>query len=139
MVQIDIAYEGQLRTRAAHGPSSNELVTDAPTDNHGKGESFSPTDLVATATGACMMTIMGIVAREHDVDLVGSRVRVIKHMVADPKRRIAKLAIEFDLPSGVADDHRTRLENAAHSCPVVQSLDPRIELPTEFRWGTLEA
>jgi len=88
MVEIDIEYEGDLHCRAMHGPSSAVLSTDAPKDNQGKGEAFSPTDLLATALGACMMTVMGIYARTKGVDLKGTHVHVTKEMVADPRRRV---------------------------------------------------
>ncbi|MFM7109189.1 MAG: OsmC family protein, partial [Planctomycetaceae bacterium] len=91
MVKISTSYEGGLRCRATHGPSGTTLVTDAPVDNHGKGESFSPTDLVATAFGACMMTVMGIVAERHGVNLAGMTVETEKVMTAQPPRRIAAL------------------------------------------------
>ncbi|NIP97177.1 MAG: OsmC family protein, partial [Akkermansiaceae bacterium] len=91
MVEIEINYEGQLRCGAEHGPSKDTLKTDAPVDNHGRGEAFSPTDLVATALGSCMLTIMGIVAQRDGIPLEGSRARVVKHMSTDTPRRIAKL------------------------------------------------
>ena len=92
MVQINVTYQGGLRCQAVHGPSGTTLVTDAPVDNHGKGESFSPTDLVATALGACIPTVMGIVAEREKIDLTGMRVTVQKEMSAEPPRRIARLA-----------------------------------------------
>src|SRR3954468_16103644 len=111
-VQIDIAYQGQLRCEAKHGPSGNKFVTDAPVDNHGKGESFSPTDLVATALGACMLTIMGIFAQRHEVDLTGTTVSVQKEMTAVPPRRIAKLTTEIRVPIPESHPQREALERA---------------------------
>lgn len=137
MVEIRIVYEGSLRTSAEHGPSLRSLQTDAPVDNHGRGESFSPTDLAATALGACMMTIMGIVAAKDGLALEGSRVRVTKHMVADPHRRIGKIEVDLSLPGGLSEKDRSRLEEAAKSCPVQKSLHPDIEVPVRFGWGEL--
>lgn len=135
MVQIDVVYEGSLRCRATHGPSRRELVTDAPLDNQGKGESFSPTDLVATALGTCMLTIMGIAAEKHGLDLTGARVTVKKHMRADPERRIGKLEVEIYVPRALEERWRVLLEKAALSCPVHKSLHPSLETPIVFRYG----
>src|SRR5271168_3260654 len=98
MVEIAIVYKGELRCVATHQPSNTALMTDAPKDNHGKGESFSPTDLVATALGTCMLTIMGIAAQTMQVDLTGTKVVVHKEMVAQPTRRIGKLTVKIDVP-----------------------------------------
>lgn len=138
-VEIDITYSGDLRCHATHGPSRNNLLTDAPVDNHGKGEAFSPTDLVATALGSCMLTIMGIVAQRHNWDLTGTRAQIIKEMATAPIRRIGKLAVTISVPADKAvkltHEDRTRLEHAAHTCPVHHSLHPDIEAPILFRWG----
>ena len=134
MVRITTAYEGGLRCRATHGPSGTTLVTDAPVDNHGKGESFSPTDLVATALGACMMTIMGIVAERHSVDLRGMKVETTKEMTAAPPRRIASLRTTITVPLPADHPQRALLEQAALSCPVHGSLHPDVEAPIEFVW-----
>ena len=137
-VEIDIVYEGQLRCAATHGPSGAKLATDAPVDNHGKGESFSPTDLVATALGACVMTIMGIVAERNQIDLTGTRIHVTKEMVQQPIRRIGRLPVTVTIPADkaakVAAADRTKLETAARHCPVHQSLHPDIDSPIEFVW-----
>jgi len=135
MVEIDVAYQGDLRTRSQHGPSGRELETDAPVDNQGRGESFSPTDLLATALGTCMLTVMGIVARREGWDLEGARARVEKHMVADPVRRVGRLVLSFELPAGLAANARAVLEEAARTCPVKQSIHPEIETELSFRWG----
>jgi putative redox protein len=135
MVNIDIVYEGGLRCRATHGPSQNELVTDAPIDNHGKGESFSPTDLVATALGTCVSTIMGIIADRHDIDLAGMKVTVVKDMVADPVRRIGSLVVTVNVPHELPEDDRRRLERGALACPVRKSLHPEIDAPINFTYG----
>lgn len=138
-VEIDISYTGNLRCHATHGPSRDDLLTDAPLDNHGKGEAFSPTDLVATALGSCMMTIMGIVAQRHSWDLTGMTAHVVKEMATAPIRRIGKLAVTISIPTEKAakltNEDRAKLENAAHTCPVHHSLHPDIEAPVVFRWG----
>ncbi len=135
MVQIEIAYEGRLRCRAVHRPSGTMLSTDAPKDNMGQGESFSPTDLVATALGSCMLTIMGIVAQRHGIDLEGTTVTVGKEMVTSPARRIGRLTVEIRVPQTVTAEQRSLLENAAHTCPVHKSLHPEIETPITFHWA----
>jgi putative redox protein len=134
-VQIDLVYRGELRCEATHGPSRTKLYTDAPVDNHGKGESFSPTDLVATALGACMLTIMGIYAKRHEIDLTGTTVTVLKEMAQAPVRRIAKLTTEIRVPISKDHPHREALERAAFTCPVHQSLHPDVEKPVTFVWG----
>lgn len=137
-VEINIVYEGQLRCAATHGPSGATLSTDAPVDNHGKGESFSPTDLVATALGSCVMTIMGIVADRHQIDLTGTRIQVTKEMVQQPIRRIGRLPVTVTIPADKATQvdaaDRAKLETAARHCPVHQSLHPDIDAPIEFVW-----
>ena len=134
MVKIDIRYDGELRCAATHGPSGQTLQTDAPVDNHGRGESFSPTDLVATALGSCMATIMGIVAGRHQLDLRGMEIEVAKIMSADTPRRIAKLETTIKVPLPPDHPQRVLLENAALTCPVHKSLHPDMEKPVDFRW-----
>lgn len=133
-VQIDVSYDGQLRTTATHGPSRNTLITDAPVDNHGRGESFSPTDLVATALGTCMATVMGIYAERHAIDLKGMRVTVKKEMVQAPVRRIGKLSVDIHVPLPGDHPERAVLERTALTCPVHQSLHPETEKPVVFHW-----
>ncbi len=135
MVHIDIRYEGNLRCRAVHGPSKVELITDPPVDNHGKGESFSPTDLCATALGTCMLSIMAIVAERHGWDLSGATVGVDKSMVSEPVRRIGKLAVVIRVPAAFDEKIRAALEKAAFTCPVHQSLSRDVEIPVRFEWG----
>ena len=135
MVHLSSVYEGGLRCRATHAPSGTSLVTDAPVDNHGKGESFSPTDLVATALGACMMTIMGIVAERHGVNLVGMTAETVKEMTKEPPRRIASLRTRLTIPLPADHPLRAALEQAAHTCPVHQSLHPEIDAAIEFVWA----
>jgi uncharacterized OsmC-like protein len=134
-VQIEISYTGELRCTATHGPSSQTLITDAPVDNHGKGESFSPTDLVATALGTCMLTIMGIFAQRHEIDLRGTMVSVTKEMTVLPPRRIAKLTSEIRVRLPADHPHRAALERVALTCPVQQSLHPDVEKPVHFVWN----
>jgi putative redox protein len=135
VVQIDIEYEGDLHCRARHGPSGAVLTTDAPADNQGRGEAFSPTDLLAASLGVCMMTLMGIYARNKGVDLRGSRVHVEKEMVADPLRRVGRLVVTMELPGGIAEEHRAPLVRAAETCPVHRSLSPDVKIETTYRWG----
>jgi putative redox protein len=135
-VEIDIVYEGELRCKAQHGPSGVVLNTDAPVDNQGKGESFSPTDLVATALGCCMTTIMDMVARRHGYPLDGSRIKVIKEMIQNPVRRIGQLTVDVHIANGsrLPDKDRKILEQAARTCPVWKSLNPEIKVPVTFHW-----
>ena len=135
MVRIDVTYGGGLHTTASHGPSSAQLETDAPKDNEGRGEAFSPTDLLATATASCMLTVMGIVARRHDWPLEGARAEVEKHMVTEPERRVGRLAIRFAMPAGIPAEARSVLERTAHTCPVHRSLHPDVEVDARFDWA----
>lgn len=135
MVEIHIAYQGELRCAATHMPSGTVMVTDAPLDNHGKGESFSPTDLVATALGTCMMTIMGIAAEKMGLDLRGTTVVVNKSMVAKPTRRVGELAVVITVPRLLDEAQKQALTHAAMTCPVYESLHPDIATPVEFCWG----
>ena len=127
-------YEGGLRCRAVHGPSGAELLTDAPVDNHGQGASFSPTDLVATALGTCVLTTMGIVAERHGWDLKGSHARVEKVMVSEPVRRIGRLDLVVVMPAALDERARTTLERTALTCPVHRSLGEGVELPMRFEY-----
>ena len=127
MVTITGEYQGALRCSAIHGPSGNVLATDAPRDNQGKGEAFSPTDLVATAFATCIATTMAIVARRHGVELDGIRYEVTKEMSADAPRRIARLVATLWLPESAAGVPAGVLEHAANNCPVHQSLSPNLE------------
>ena len=134
MVKIKIDYEGQLRCSAKHGPSGNSLETDAPVDNNGKGETFSPTDLVATALGTCMATVIGIVSERKELDLTGLEVEVEKHMSTDMPRRIVKLPVSINMPLHKDIKERQLIENAALTCPVHQSLRADIEIPITWIW-----
>lgn len=134
-ISISVDYEGGLRCRATHGPSQTQIFTDAPVDNHGKGESFSPTDLVATALAACMATVIGIKAQQKGYDLPGMKVSVEKHMSADSPRRIVRLPITIEIP--LPEDHVDRkvLEATALGCPVHHSVHPEIDKPVTFVWS----
>ncbi|MCB1037367.1 MAG: OsmC family protein [Acidobacteria bacterium] len=131
MVHIEGTYVGVLKTELLHGPSGARMVTAAPLDNEGDGSSFSPTDLVASALGACMMTILGIIARREGIDLTGASFRVEKHMQSSP-RRIASLPVTLHLPGGLTVDQKTKLERGALTCPVHRSLLPEIDKPVTF-------
>ncbi len=135
MVKITFTYSGELRCEAVHAPSHVRLATDAPVDNQGRGESFSPTDLVATALGSCMLTTMGIVAQRHGWDLRGASAEVEKVMVSEPTRRIGELRVVLRLPAGLDERARTTLERAALTCPVHKSLHPDVRLPVRFEWA----
>ena len=135
MATIKTEYLGELRTRATHLQSGNALITDAPLDNQGKGEAFSPTDLVATAFGSCMLTIMGMAARDNGIDMEGFVIETTKVMGTNP-RRITRLDVSFTLPNSqnYSEEEKAILERAARTCPVFYSLDPAIEKNLQFNW-----
>lgn len=135
MVAIQVEYQGDLHCKAVHGPSATALTTDAPKDNQGRGESFSPTDLVATALGTCMLTVMGIMARTLDVDIAGTTATVEKEMTASAPRMIQSLAVKIHVPHSLTLETQQKLERAAHTCPVHKSLHPDVRTPIEFVWG----
>lgn len=129
-----VYYQGQLRTSATHCQSGSEIITDAPVDNHGRGDAFSPTDLVATALASCMMTIMGIKAPDIGLDALDMRAEVTKHMAANP-RRIAEVEVDIYLPKELDDRQRKLLEAAAHTCPVAQSLSADLQQTVRFHYS----
>lgn len=135
MVKVQLEYEGDLHCKATHGPSGSELSTDAPKDNHGRGESFSPTDLVATALGSCMLTIMGIASQTQNIDVSGSTATVEKEMTATPPRKIQRLTVRIHVPHSLSSEDKEKLERAVRTCPVARSVHPDIEVPVEFTWG----
>ena len=135
MVEMTIVYEGGLHTRAVHGPSGAALETDAPLDNQGKGEAFSPTDLLATALGTCMLTTMGIVARREGWSIDGATARIEKHMQLEPTRRVGRVVVELDLPAGLSSEARERLERTARTCPVAESIHPDLVVDLTLRFG----
>ncbi len=128
-----ITYLGDLRTTSTHLQSGTEILTDAPTDNHGKGEAFSPTDLVANALGSCMVSIMAIKSKDLNLDLAGSTVEVTKIMQAEP-RKIAKIVIVLAMAVATTDKNKIILERAAMTCPVFLSLNTDIEKEISFNW-----
>lgn len=133
MVKCTLEYEGGLHCRLEHGPSGAVVSTDAPVDNHGKGESFSPTDLMCVATAACMTTIMGIYAQEHGLDLQGMKLEVEKEMAPAP-RRIARIKIDIYVPLQANTPHREALAKCAMESPAMQSLNPDIDVPITWHW-----
>ncbi|MEP6822807.1 MAG: OsmC family protein [Chthoniobacterales bacterium] len=134
MVNISISYNGELHCTATHEPSKSELATDAPVDNNGKGETFSPTDLIATALGTCMSTILAMAAEKNGLDVKGMTVKVSKEMSKDAPRRIVAMPSEVHIPLPAKTPQREMLENAALNCPVHKSLPPELERPTQFFW-----
>ncbi len=137
MTEIQVVYEGSLRCRCIHTESGEEMMTDAPKDNQGKGEYFSPTDLVAVALGSCVLTLMGIQARRLGVNMDGSKIRVSKEMENLPHRRIKKLHVHFTSPHQFNHEVQTKLEKAGRECPVHHSLHPEISQTFIFEWGGL--
>ncbi|MBC9795287.1 OsmC family protein [Sinomicrobium weinanense] len=129
-----VTYKGDLRTVCEHLRSGNTFITDAPTDNNGKGEAFSPTDTVATALASCMLTVMGIKAREMDVDLSETMAEVTKTMAVNP-RRISGIKVVLNFPANPDAKTRKILENTANTCPVHHSLHPDIEKEIVFNWA----
>ena len=133
-ISSEIIYEGSLRTRMTHLHSGTEVITDAPLDNQGRAEAFSPTDLVAAALGSCMMTIMGIKARDMQLDLEGTRITIVKVMYSEP-RRIGEIHVDLYFPpNSFSDKEKQILENAGRTCPVAKSLDPALLQKIEFHW-----
>jgi uncharacterized OsmC-like protein len=133
MSTSNITYVGDLRTVCIHLQSGTQILTDAPTDNHGKGEAFSPTDLVATALGSCMVSIMGIKSKDLNVDLKDSTVSITKIMQSEP-RKIAKIEVILNMPIKTSEKYKAILERAAMTCPVLLSLHPDIEKDVVFNW-----
>ena len=128
-----ITYQGNLRCEAVHLQSSSKIETDAPTDNRGKGERFSPTDLLCVSLATCMITTMGIKAADMNVDLKNTKADVTKHMASDP-RRVAKIEVTVYLPEKVIEKERLILEKTGNSCPVAKSVHPDIELVLKYNW-----
>jgi len=129
----EVIYQGNLRTISIHLNSQNQIVTDAPIDNHGKGEAFSPTDMVANSLATCMMTVMGIKANDLKVNIEQSKANVTKVMGTEP-RRIIKIIVEFEMIGQINAKDKTILERTAHTCPVMYSLHPEIEKEISFKW-----
>ena len=139
MVSITFSYLGDLHCEATHGPSGTVIDTDAPKDNQGKGEAFSPTDLLATSLATCALTTMALVARRFDLDLTGATASIEKHMSAEAPRRVAALPLTLSIPVLPSDEAREQLEAAALGCPVMRSLHPEVVKPMTFHWGPADA
>jgi len=133
MVKMYAQYSGELHCELRHGPSNSTLETDAPKDNLGKGERFSPTDLVGAAFASCILTTMAIVAERDQINIVGAKVEIEKVMVPNP-RRIGEFPIKVTLPASLQAEAKKKLENAAITCPVAKSLNPEIKVTFEFQY-----
>jgi putative redox protein len=136
MATSTLTYLGNLRTQATHVASGTTIITDAPIDNHGKGEAFSPTDIVSTALASCMLTIMGIASNTHNINIVGTTANVTKIMSADAPRRIAEIIVDVQFPTTVnySAKEKQLLERAALTCPVSLSLHPEVKQTLQFRY-----
>jgi putative redox protein len=133
MVEMDAVYTGNKHCEITHGPSKAVIVTDAPKDNHGLGQAFSPTDLMAASLGVCMLTVMGIQADLKGWNMLGSKAHIVKEMAASP-RRISKLTAHIEMPAHLNEEARNHLEKTASSCPVKLSLHPEIILDIQFKY-----
>ncbi len=134
METIRTVYTGELRTEALHVKSGVKIITDAPSDNQGKGESFSPTDLLVASLGSCMVTIMGIASRTHSINIDGTKIRITKVMASNP-RRVSEIHIEFDMPPVTySEKEKTILDHAARTCPVALSLHPDLKQIVTFNY-----
>ena len=131
MVKMVAVYQGEKHCSLVHEPSGSEIETDAPRDNQGKGERFSPTDLVGAALGSCILTTVAIVAERDGLSIQGARAEVEKEMIAQP-RRIGSLKIKLTLPANLTESQRRKLEETAHHCPVHKSLHPEVGVPITF-------
>ena len=129
-----IVYKGDLRCESVHIQSNSQIETDAPTDNRGKGERFSPTDLLCVSLATCMLTTMGIKANDMEVDISNAKANVTKHMASNP-RRVAKIEVAVSLPGIGSDKDKEILERTGNNCPVAKSINPEIELELTYEWG----
>ena len=134
MIPQSMIYLGELRCKATHGPSRVELITDAPTDNQGRGQSFSPTDLLVAAMVTCQVTTMSLNTRNDHVTLDGTKVYAEKHMSHEGPRRIIRMVIKMDFPAGIPPEHRVKIERTAKTCPVALSLHPDIRIDQTFSY-----
>lgn len=133
MVRMNVVYQGEKHCELMHEPSGSKIETDAPKDNNGRGEAFSPTDLCSVSLASCMLTVMAIAAEKEGLSLKGATAAVSKEMRADP-RRIGRIGVDVRLPASLTPDRRSRLETIAQNCPVKLSLNPEIELAVSFRY-----
>jgi putative redox protein len=133
-VKVDVEYLGDLHCKATHGPSGHSIMTDAPVDNQGKGEYFSPTDLAGTAMATCVVTIMGIIAKNHGIDIDGLKVSVEKEMKNEPYRMIKRLEVIFDFPRKLSEKEFKLLSAAVDKCPITRSLHPDIVIDRTFNF-----
>jgi len=133
MATVETVYIGGLRTTNTHLQSGMQIITDAPTDNQGKGEAFSPTDLLATSLGTCMLTTMAIRTAKNDIDMDGAKCAITKIMAANP-RRVSEIAVKFTFPKAYTDEQKSLLEDAALTCPVYFSLHPDLVKTVDFGW-----
>jgi putative redox protein len=133
-VTIDVVYDGDLECTLTHGPSGDKMRTDAPVDNRGRGAHFSPTDLVGASMGSCMLTVMGIVARDAGWDMKGATAKVVKEMGVQPRRHIAKLTVDIALPAALDENARRSLERTARACPVHASLGELTQVVLTFSY-----
>jgi uncharacterized OsmC-like protein len=134
MVEMSGIYQGEKHCELTHGPSGSKITTDAPKDNNGRGEAFSPTDLMGAALGSCILTTIAIVAeRDGKYDVKGSTFKVTKEMNPNP-RRIQRLTVTLNLPKNIDSDYRSKLEHIAHTCLVHRSIHPDVEMPITFNW-----
>ncbi|MBC7384888.1 MAG: OsmC family protein [Cryobacterium sp.] len=132
MVKMAATYTGELHCEVVHAPSGSRLATDAPKDNQGKGEAFSPTDLVGAALASCILTTLAIVAKRDSIAFEGASAEVEKEMASSSPRRIESLKLKITLPTSIPADYRSKIEHVAHSCPVSKSLHPELKIPIEF-------
>ena len=135
MVEIRIEYLGDLHCTVEHGPSGQKFMTDAPVDNHGKGEFISPTDLLAASSASCIATIMGIVAKNHDINITGMKIRALKEMTNIPFRRIARLTLEINFPNKLDEKQFKLMENVVKTCPVTRSLSQEVEFTVNYSYA----
>ncbi len=131
MVKMLATYQGEKHCEVVHQPSNSAISTDAPRDNHGKGETFSPTDLIGAAMATCMLTTMAILSEKDSLNLMGAQVSISKEMATNP-RRIGELSIILRLPRNIPEKHRAKIESYALNCPVARSLHPELKIPVEF-------
>lgn len=133
-VRMDVAYIGELQCSVMHGPSKDRISTDAPVDNQGRGQHFSPTDLMSAALGACALTTMAIAARRAGWELANARASVVKEMGTEPRRHVSRVTVEIRLPASLDDKKRAFMEETARHCPVAESLGPRTERAFSFKY-----